>query len=70
MDKPIRGEVIEGGSPQHRFMHGAAQVALRIIAEINTGYRTPDEVRVRLEEADVEHPAEHLFEDHDDLLES
>ena len=24
-------------------MHGAAQEALQLIAEINTGYRTPDE---------------------------
>ena len=36
---------IEGGSEVHAFMHGAAQDALRIVAEINTGYRTPDEVR-------------------------
>ena len=31
-------------------MHGAAQDALRITAEINTGYRTPDEVRALLAE--------------------
>ena len=29
-------------------MHGAAQDALRIVAEINTGYRTPEEVRALL----------------------
>src|SRR5215212_6307433 len=40
-----RGAVIEGGSDQHLFMHGAAQAALRIVARINTGYRTPEEVR-------------------------
>ena len=40
-----RGSLIEGGSEVHAFMHGAAQDALRITAEINTGYRTPDEVR-------------------------
>jgi acetyltransferase-like isoleucine patch superfamily enzyme len=40
-----RGEPIEGGSPHHRFMHHAAQDALRIIASINTGYRPPAEVR-------------------------
>ena len=39
------GQVIEGGSEQHRFMHAAAQEALRTVAEINTGYRTPEEVR-------------------------
>ena len=40
-----RGARIEGGSDQHLFMHGAAQDALRIVAQINTGYRTPEEVR-------------------------
>lgn len=39
------GRVIEGGSPAHRFMHGAAQDALQVVAELNSAYRTPDEVR-------------------------
>lgn len=39
------GAVIEGGSEHHRFMHDAAQDALRVVAEINSAYRTPDEVR-------------------------
>lgn len=39
---------IEGGSPAHRFMHDAAQDALRVVAELNTGYRTPEEVRALL----------------------
>lgn len=43
-----RGALIEGGSEAHAFMHGAAQEALRIVAEINTGYRAPDEVRALL----------------------
>ncbi len=43
-----RGALIEAGSRQHQFMHGAAQDALRIVAEINTGYRTPEEVRALL----------------------
>lgn len=43
-----RGDLIQGGSEAHRFMHGAGQEALRIVAEINTGYRTPDEVRALL----------------------
>jgi acetyltransferase-like isoleucine patch superfamily enzyme len=42
------GALIEGGSPHHRFMHAAAQEALQVIAEINTGYRTPEEVRALL----------------------
>ena len=48
LDHVNRGALIEGGSDQHLFLHGAAQDALRIIAQINTGYRTPDEVRALL----------------------
>jgi acetyltransferase-like isoleucine patch superfamily enzyme len=48
LDHVNRGELSEGGSEQHRFMHGAAQEALRTIAELNTGYRTPEEVRALL----------------------
>jgi acetyltransferase-like isoleucine patch superfamily enzyme len=44
------GALIEGGSHQHRFMHRLAQEALRITAEINAGYRTPEQVRVLLSE--------------------
>ena len=43
-----RGSLIEGGSEPHRFMHRAAQEALHIVAELNTGYRTPVEVRALL----------------------
>jgi acetyltransferase-like isoleucine patch superfamily enzyme len=50
LDHVNRGALIEGGSPHHRFMHGAAQEALRTIAELNTGYRTPDEVQALLTE--------------------
>ena len=44
------GALIEGGSPAHRFMHAASQDALRILAELNGAYRTPDEVRLLLAE--------------------
>jgi len=43
-----RRSLIEGGSEQHRFIHARAQEALRIVAELNNGYRTPDEVRTLL----------------------
>src|SRR4051794_29313445 len=43
-----RGSLIQGGSEAHAFMHGAAQEALQLVAEINTGYRTPEEVRALL----------------------
>ena len=48
LDHVRRGAAIIGGSEQHAFMHGAAQDALRIVAELNTGYRTPAEVRALL----------------------
>ena len=50
LDHVNRGGLIEGGSAHHRFMHGAAQEALRVIAELNTGYRTPEDVRALLAE--------------------
>jgi acetyltransferase-like isoleucine patch superfamily enzyme len=45
LDHVNSGATIQGGSDEHRFMHGAAQEALQIVAEINSGYRTPGEVR-------------------------
>ena len=48
LDHVNSGVPIEGGSEQQRFMHDAAQEALRITAEINTGYQSPEEVRVLL----------------------
>jgi hypothetical protein len=36
-----RRALIEGGSEQHRFMHEAAQQALQVAAELNTGYLHP-----------------------------
>ena len=43
-----RGAPIEAGSERHMFMHRTAQESLRIVAELNNGYRTPDEVRTLL----------------------
>lgn len=43
-----RGGSIEGGSELHRFMHDAAQDALRTIAEINNGYHAPAELQALL----------------------
>jgi len=50
LDHVRTGAVIEGGSELHGFMHGAAQEALRIVAEINGSYRSADEVRSLLSE--------------------
>src|SRR6478735_9738622 len=44
------GATVEGGSVQHQVMHDAAQEAFRITAAINTGYRTPEEIRTLLTE--------------------
>lgn len=43
-----QGVLIESGSEYHTFMHAASQEALRITAELNNGYRSPDEVRALL----------------------
>ncbi len=40
-----RGEYIEGGSPAHIFMTDAAREAQRITAEMNSGYRSAEELR-------------------------
>src|SRR4051795_8789598 len=48
LDHVKRGALIEGGSEHHAFMHGAAQEALRVIAELNAEYREPEEVRALL----------------------
>jgi acetyltransferase-like isoleucine patch superfamily enzyme len=48
LDHVDSGALIEGGSEQHRFMHEAAQDAFRATAELNSGYRTPEEVRALL----------------------
>lgn len=45
LDRVGRGETFDAGSPAHALMHETAQEALRITADLNTGYRTPEEVR-------------------------
>ena len=42
------GRRIQSGAREHRFMHEAAQEALSTTAELNTSYRTPEEVRALL----------------------
>ena len=39
------GKPVQGGSEAHMFMHGVSQEALRITAEINGSYHTPEELR-------------------------
>lgn len=39
------GTPVQGGGEAHQFMHGVSQEALRITAQINTGYHEPEELR-------------------------
>jgi acetyltransferase-like isoleucine patch superfamily enzyme len=48
LDRVRTGAVIEGGSAAHAFLTETAQSALRITAELNTGYHTPEDVRALL----------------------
>lgn len=40
-----QGKRVEAGSPLHEVMHEAAQEALKLTAELNGKYHTPEEVR-------------------------
>ena len=44
LDRVGRGELLEAGSPAHALMHETSQAALPITADLNNGYRTPQEV--------------------------
>src|SRR5690606_17968210 len=44
------GENIPGGSPHHAAMHAASQESLRITAELNGRYHSPEEVRSLMSE--------------------
>lgn len=48
LDHVRRGDVIVAGSPEHAVMVETAQEAMRIGAELNGAYRTPEEVRALL----------------------
>lgn len=39
------GERVCAGSEAHEFMHGVSQNAIRVCAEMNCGYHTPNELR-------------------------
>ncbi|MDR2455281.1 MAG: sugar O-acetyltransferase [Deltaproteobacteria bacterium] len=45
-----RGEYVKTGSELHLFLHEAAQEALRLTAKLNSGYRSPEEVRAIMAE--------------------
>jgi len=46
LDHLNRGEMVEGGSEVHQMMHVISQKALKLTAELNGSYHTPEEVRV------------------------
>jgi acetyltransferase-like isoleucine patch superfamily enzyme len=41
-----RGEMVEGGSEMHQMMHVVSQEALKLTADLNGSYHTPEEIRV------------------------
>jgi len=41
-----RGEAVVGGSELHRVMHEVSQEALKVTADLNGKYHTPEEIRV------------------------
>ena len=45
LDRLNSGKTVEAGSEPHQFMHWASQEALRLTAEINGRYHTPEELR-------------------------
>ena len=45
LDALDAGRTIEGGSPLHAVMHATSQDAMRITAELNSGYHEPERVR-------------------------
>ena len=45
LDHLNSGRQVQGGSEAHQFMHGVSQEALKITAEINGSYHTPEELR-------------------------
>lgn len=45
LDLIKNGIEIEGGSELHHFMQGVSQGALRVTAELNNSYHTPEEIR-------------------------
>ncbi|WP_154794418.1 sugar O-acetyltransferase [Occultella kanbiaonis] len=50
LDHVRSGALIEAGSPAHLLMHRVAQDALRIVADLNSGYHPADEVQALLSE--------------------
>lgn len=40
-----RGETVVGGSETHQMMHELSQEALKVTAELNGSYHTPEEIR-------------------------
>ena len=45
LDRLNSGKTVEAGSEPHQFMHWASQEALRLTAESNGRYHTPEELR-------------------------
>ncbi len=63
LDKMKTGEEIVAGSEYHLFMHGLSQEALRITAQMNNAYHTPEELLTLMREltAQPDFPAFRIF---------
>ncbi|WP_284035809.1 DapH/DapD/GlmU-related protein [Neobacillus sp. 114] len=40
-----QGKAVEGGSEMHQMMHDLSQMAMKLTAELNGHYHTPEEIR-------------------------
>ena len=50
LDHLNSGRPVQGGGEAHLFMHSVSQQALRLTAEINSGYHEPEELRALFSE--------------------
>lgn len=55
LDYMNSGKIAEVGSEAHLCMHELAQEALRLTARLNSGYRTPEEIRAIMSELTGKH---------------
>lgn len=49
LSRMLDGKAIEYNSHPHQIMHGLSQEALKITAQMNSGYHTPEEIRAYME---------------------
>lgn len=55
-----RGDAVEGDSELHKFMHAIAQEALKLTAELNGHYHSPEKIRELFSKL-IGKPVDHTF---------